>query len=211
MIRRRSVLAASCLCVFVLALAGGAGAVPPDPVNGGDGKQWRQLYETTGLTWNQVAQLCPRDGATACAGSLSGWTWATDAQVVELLGHYAPAILTASPTSVSGPEYYLPAGVFIGDMRWTTYFATTYQFGEWTGGWTASMDETGTPIGASVGDGFPPPSGAFEVGPVGTADTSDPIRGVWLWRPSDADHTPPVIASTIDGTSGANGWYVSDV
>ena len=53
--------------------------------------------------------MCPRDGVSRCSGSiggrnLTGWVWATDAQVVELMGHYVPAILTADPPSVSGPE-----------------------------------------------------------------------------------------------------------
>jgi Ca2+-binding RTX toxin-like protein len=35
-------------------------------------------------------------------------------------------------------------------------------------------------------------------------------RGVWLWRPSTDDLTPPVITPTVSGTLGSNGWYVSD-
>ena len=81
----------------VVALAGSryAWAAPPDPVDGGNGTEWRQLYETTGLSWNQVAAICPRDGETPCSGSigtkvLTGWIWATDDQVVELMGASSP-------------------------------------------------------------------------------------------------------------------------
>jgi hypothetical protein len=73
MIGRRSVRAVFVTGLFVVALAAGgtpAGAVPPDPVDGGNGMEWRQLYETTGLSWDQVAQICPRDGATPCSGSI---------------------------------------------------------------------------------------------------------------------------------------------
>src|SRR5262245_24393023 len=67
-----------------------------------DGKVWRQLVETTGLSWTQVSEVCPLDGATPCSGivggrDLRGWIWGTAEQVTNLLGHYEPAILT-SPT-----------------------------------------------------------------------------------------------------------------
>ena len=39
-----------------------AGAWPPD------GKRWRALTETTGVTAAQLAAVCPRDGETRCAG-----------------------------------------------------------------------------------------------------------------------------------------------
>src|SRR5262245_66178244 len=33
------------------------------------GKEWRQLTETVGLSWDQIAQVCPQDGASACLRS----------------------------------------------------------------------------------------------------------------------------------------------
>jgi hypothetical protein len=42
--------------------------------------------------------------------ALTGWVWATAAQVVALMGEYEPAVLTANPPSVSGPQYFLSAG-----------------------------------------------------------------------------------------------------
>jgi hemolysin type calcium-binding protein len=206
-----------CMCVLIAGLAGAvpAGAVPPDPVDDGNGKEFRQLYETTGVSWNQVAKICPRDGVTPCSGSigqkdLTGWVWATDAQVIALLGSYAPAILTANPASVSGGGYYLLAAGFLGQMRWTGYFATTYAASDWAAGWTAS-DVGGSPVEGRVSYGHPPPSGAFSVVAAGTADEVSATRGVWLWAPTGSDHTPPVITSTIAGTAGSGGWYVSDV
>ncbi|HKP17715.1 MAG TPA: calcium-binding protein [Gaiellaceae bacterium] len=214
---RRGTLLAFLSLSFFAALLGGtpAAAVPPDPVDEGNGREWRQLYETTGLTWNQIAQVCPRDGVTPCAGSvgpkvLTGWLWATATQVVELLDNYEPAIATASPPIVAGPAYFLSASFFLGDMRWTRYFALTYQSSQSTDGWTSSTD-AGTPLAASVGAGFPPPAGGFAVEPGGAAGDASQTRGVWLWRPTGGDHTPPSIASTLTGTAGANGWYVSDV
>ena len=128
---RRSAILALCTSLFVVALVGGspAGAAPPDPADDGAGKQWRQLYETTGLTWSQVAELCPRDGVTPCSGSIgprafTGWTWATDAQVVAFMGTHAPAILTANPPSVSGGDYFGTAMGFLAVMRWTGFVST---------------------------------------------------------------------------------------
>ncbi len=79
------------------------------------GKDWRQLTETLGMTWSQVAQVCPQDGVTACVGSVGGvdltdWVWATQPQVIELFSYFEPDIL-ASP-SLSGQKYFfsrLPA------------------------------------------------------------------------------------------------------
>jgi hypothetical protein len=41
-------------------------------VSDGQGKTWRQLTETTGLIWSQVAQVCPQDGVTPCNGVVGG-------------------------------------------------------------------------------------------------------------------------------------------
>jgi hypothetical protein len=196
--------------VAVLAVAGPAGAGLDD----GHGKEWRQLDETKGLTWSQVAQLCPRDGATPCAGSigprsLDGWTWATDAQVVALLGQYEPAILTATPPSVSGGAYFGSAIGFLGVMRNTGFISLYGGYTEWTAGWTSSTNEAGQPLEGRVGFGWWPPGGGFGVAPA--VDQPDGTRGVWLWRPTGVDYSPPVITPTVSGTLGQNGWYVSDV
>ena len=215
MFRRRAVLAL-CSSLFVVALVGAtpAAAAPPDPVDDGAGKQWRQLYETVGLSWSQVAALCPRDGVTPCAGSigprsLTGWVWGTDAQVVELMGGYAPAILTASPPSVSGGDYFGMAMGFLADMRWTGSISTYGGYSEWTDGWTSSTTERRMPIAGRVGFGWWPPGGGFVVG--ASSVSVDGSRGAWLWRPSAGDHTPPAITSSVTGMTGNNGWYVSDV
>jgi hypothetical protein len=72
--------------VLTLAAAGPAEATLPN-----DGKLWRPPPETTGPTWSQVASVCSTDGASRCDGvvggrSLTGWVWATQAQVIELMG-----------------------------------------------------------------------------------------------------------------------------
>jgi RTX calcium-binding nonapeptide repeat (4 copies) len=215
MFGRRAVRATlSVTVVAALAGAGTAAAAPPHPLDDGNGKKWRQLYETSGLSPTAVAQVCPRDGATRCSGSigtrnLSGWIWATDDQVIELLGRYAPAILTADPPAVSGPDYFGIANGFLAEMRNTGYVSGYGFYSEWTTGWTASTDEAGQPISGRVGFGWWPPGGGFSV----ASNDVDPFggRGVFLWRPSTDDLTPPTITPTVTGTLGTNGWYTSDV
>ena len=91
-----------------------------------DGREWRELYETTGLSWSQVASVCPTDGETPCSGTvggknLTGWTWATADQVRDLMDDHAPGLATADPPMVSGIEGFWAAISFLGVMRWTTY------------------------------------------------------------------------------------------
>ena len=118
-----------------------------------DGREWRELYETTGLSWSQVASVCPTDGATPCAGTvggrnLTGWTWATSGQVRDLLDDHAPGLTTADPPVVSGIDGFWGGISFLGVMRWTTYSSSTYSYYESTSGWTASKDATsGLPVG----------------------------------------------------------------
>src|SRR4051794_14485955 len=69
------------------------------------GREWRQLYETTGLSFDQVASVCPRDAVTPCSGTVGGrdlnrWVWGTKEQVRELLSEYAPALATAEPPAL---------------------------------------------------------------------------------------------------------------
>ena len=88
----RAALAAVCVCLLLPAAA--SAAFPQD------GKRWRQVTETTGVTAAQVAAVCPADGASRCSGAHAGWIWATDAQVIALMSHYEPALVAPG---VSGP------------------------------------------------------------------------------------------------------------
>jgi len=55
--------------VLLLAISGALLA----SVNDNNGKEWRQLTETVGLSWNQVGQACPqRDGISPCTGIAGG-------------------------------------------------------------------------------------------------------------------------------------------
>ena len=80
------------------------------------GREWRQLVETTGPSATQIASVCPRDGITACTGSvgsrnLTGWVWATEPQVTQLLSYYTPDILTNRV--LNGWGYFGAASAFL--------------------------------------------------------------------------------------------------
>jgi Ca2+-binding RTX toxin-like protein len=113
------------------------------------------------------------------------------------------------PPSVSGAEYFGLAMDFMAQLRHTGYISTYGGYTEWAAGWTSSTDEAGLPVEGRVGFGWWPPGGGFGV--AGRPDAPDQTRGVFLWRPSGVDYSPPVITPTLSGTLGSNGWYVSDV
>src|SRR3954451_24744086 len=119
-------LSAAVFVVLVVSFSGGTAMAFDDT----HGREWGQLYTTTGLSWDQVATVCPRDGVTPCSGTVGGrdltrWVWATDAQVVEMMSEYAPDLATADPPSLSGPDYFLQAHGFLSVMRWTTFTSLT--------------------------------------------------------------------------------------
>jgi hypothetical protein len=90
MVRRGAIRAVVGVSVVVAMLSGAAAAQadpPADLTDDGTGKRWRPLTDTTRLSWDQVAHVCPSDGATPCTGAigakdLTGWVWATADQVV---------------------------------------------------------------------------------------------------------------------------------
>ena len=189
-----------------------AGAAPTE-----NGREWRELYTTTGLSWSQVASVCPTDGVTACSGSvgghdLTGWTWASAPQVRSLMVQYAPGLATAD--AVTGIDGFFGAINFLGVMRWTTYTSLTYSYSEWTGGWTSSTDAaTGNPIAAGAGysTGLTGTTSDGSIGLGPDTDVANQYRGVFLWRTAGLDYSAPVVTPTVTGTLGNNGWYRSDI
>src|SRR5882672_808831 len=168
----------------LLVITGTTGMVEAANFNDGNGKEWRQLTGTVGLSWNQVAQFCPQDGASSCVGStnLNGWVWGTDAQVLQLFGIFEPAILTSPSASVQG--VFGSAQSFLSGFAFqpTTSFCETYFCGASASGWTASKDATDSPLVGFVGWGNTNVSisGSFSIAAAASADATGP--GVWLWR-----------------------------
>ncbi|HYS08730.1 MAG TPA: hypothetical protein VEP66_08290 [Myxococcales bacterium] len=209
----------TCALLFALAttLTSPAARAQGSPVNDGHGKEWRQLTDSVGLSWEQVAEVCPRDGLSPCAGvagalDLTGWTWATDSEVIELFSFYVPEILAGSP--VQGQQAFFAAQTFFGSFRPTFSFFITYQTGQFASGWTASTDAAGLPLVGSVSAGTTPVSigGSFGVAPASDPAATDRFIGVFLWRPTGLD-TGAVIANDDVGqvASPAGGTAVANV
>ncbi len=199
---------AAVLATLVLVATIGTSTASAAPTFGD--KQWNELFPTTGLSWAQVASVCPTDGATPCNGTvggrnLTGWVWATSDQVLELMENYAPGISTGDYTNAG----FGAAIGFLNDFRWTTYTALTYFYTEYTDGWTASRDANDLPISGSAS--FQTPFFAGGIGVGSGPDQASPYRGVFLWRTAGLDYTPPVVTPTISGTLGNNGWYRSNI
>ena len=185
-----------------------------------DGREWRELFETTGLSWSQVASVCPTDGATACSGTvggrnLTGWTWATAGQVRDLLDDHAPGLATAEPPVVSGIDGFWGGISFLGsDAVDDVHLQHLLLLG---------VDQRLDRVEGRRSRGCP--SAAFAAyshqlagstanGSIGlgtAADAASSVRGVFLWRPAGGDYTAPVVTPTVTGTLGNNGWYRSDV
>src|SRR5947208_3501327 len=172
------------LSVIMALVVAGAARPAQAFVDDVHGKEWRQLTETVGLSWDQVAQVCPQDGASACVGSVGGidltdWVWASDSQTIELFSYFEPDILT-SPV-VSGQKYFFTATTFMNAFQPTFSVALTYQAAAQAAGWTSSTDPTGVPVAGAVSWGTTSVSigGQFGVEPMSSPGVA---LGVFLWR-----------------------------
>ena len=188
----------------VSAALGAAGAAD---LSDGRGTAWRQITETVGLSWNQLAQACPRDGGNPCTGvvagrDLSGWVWATDSQVVELLARYEPAI--RGGRVLQGPAYDASVAAFFRAFTPTnsggcsgTGYVITCSFGAFLSGWTSTSDYAGAGIQATVQSGFFAPS-MFQITADANVAASSSSRGAFLWR-ADGSGGTAIVATDDNG------------
>lgn len=166
------------------------------------GREWRQVKGTTGHTWDQIAAVCPTDGATECSGTiggldLTGWVWATDAQVAELFSEFVPLIL--EDPSFGGPNYALPAMFFFGSFQPTFEFYTTFGGYNYVSGWTSTAAD-GTAITAEVGAQWNPFNSSWSVAGLAESGSTSAYRGIWLV------HLPPSNEpADLDGDGSVNG------
>jgi hypothetical protein len=76
-----------------------------------DGKEWRQVVDTVGISWSQVAAVCS-PGTGVCDGkvgdiSFTGWTWASVDDIRALFDHLILPESIQFPTSDSSwGEFY---------------------------------------------------------------------------------------------------------
>ena len=149
-----------------------------------DGKNWRQLTETTGFSFNAVASLCP-EGGGACSGSLDGWTWATVNEVQSLFHSYNPAFVVNGGLSDTDPETNNNAwaSAFLADFNKTLgapgFFPTVQ-------GWTATLRDSTFAYFGEVSDSFlaAPTGDRMRTGRTPISAGGSPLRGVWLYETS---------------------------
>ena len=195
------------VCAMV-ACAGGAAF--GQNYNDGNGREWRQLTATTGLTWNQIATVCPTaaQGGGVCSGvvggrDFTGWHWATQDDVRALLGTFAPEVVTSG--CVGGPQYagagiYMLGGGVI-NATWSAY--TTFGGSLYLNGWTSTLNPQGQAHMGSASGNYPVFDGSFCV--LGTSPVGSFVNytGVWLWRevacPTPVVSTQPANVSTCAG------------
>jgi hypothetical protein len=145
-----------------------ASAAAAGGVTDSSGRCWRQLTDTTGFTYAQIAAVCPNPGQLCTGGpligpggasiSFSGWNWATWQEVGALfqdphynipgpltVSQYSAATWTGATFSVpNGPHWafdfmYIPQN--IGIARKPTQFTSTYSSAEaWVAGGYVSGD-----------------------------------------------------------------------
>lgn len=176
--RSNSAAIVGVLTVAAPALAGNA------PHIDAYGVAWRQLQGTTGLTWEQIAAVCPTDGQSPCEGTINGvdvtgWVWASQEQVRKMFAEFVPEL--EEVPEVEGAQYVLPAlGFCDGAFSPTWSFYTTFGGYLFVGGWTSTLNGDGTAVRASASAQYPVFYGSFSVlGAAATMAASQEI-GVWL-------------------------------
>jgi hypothetical protein len=185
-------------------------AVYAQPIQDATGNEWRQLTETTNLSWDEVSSVCPTDGETPCSGSvrdveLTGWVWGSAEQVVDFLAEFEPDLLTAEFSLLSGLEYFSSVSTVISAGFDHTYAsAGTYHQSGGSRGNTSSLTEDGAPIRGVAGWGCGPCGGTLGVGASPAEVTSsDAATGAWLWRSTGpAPASPDAVSPALAGTCG---------
>lgn len=177
--------------------------------NDGTGREWRQVSSTTGMSWSQVASVCPTDGSGPCSGiasgrDLTGWYWASQAEVQEFFALFAPEI--ADLGCVGGPAYVL-SGLFMLDggvitPTWSYY--TTFGGYLYVSGWTSTLGTEGNAILGAASAQYPVFDGALCVTGQAAMNTIPQFNGVWLWRPV-ACAGPQVTAQPADAVTCGSG------
>lgn len=173
------------------------------------GRHWRQLNMTCGKTWDFVASKCPTDGVTPCTGTINnqnitGWVWATHAQVQELLAELGAGVSECSTSADA-----------TGDVFQWFVSTTNADLTSGLDGWTSTIA-----TGSGVKGFVHAPWVRFDQDAlVGTTCASylalrtwsSTERGVWLFRPPcvadlNADGSVgPVDLSVLLGSWGMDG------
>ena len=129
-----------------------------------DGNEWKTFTELGTMSWTSLALICPTDGTTACTGSIgavdiTGFIWATPAQVRDLFAKFGVIVPVAGNTGAL-------------DSAWAPAFQAAFGVTNTIGtfsidsvGWT-SASAMGT-LGV-IGEIWNRPPGFFDVAGVST-------------------------------------------
>lgn len=176
-----------------------------------DGRQWRQMTFTCGANWNQVAALCPTDGTTSCSGvingqSLSGWVWATRAQVQQL-----QAELAVAGGCTQGPDV---TGEFFQYFQNTSSLENGFFVEGWTSTRARGQDGMVHAYAPRLSFDIEYLTGFTCIDLLAVRTQGDAGRGIWLFRPpcaADLDRDGQVGSADLAmllnawGTQGTSG------
>ncbi len=189
MTRKRLTFAAALMLLSLETLA--------TPVVVGD-NEWRQLTETTGFSWNEIATVCDPDSG-ACNGVLgevdfSSWTWASTYDVLDNL------LSPLTPLTYSYGTFDHESG----ETAWATEFTTLFNptlgnssFAGVIGALRTTIDHGSYVAGqnAYLYDYFDNSNTRDRVSTYGWSlfDYATEFRGVWLYRTATPVAEPPVL------------------
>jgi hypothetical protein len=161
-----------------------AGAQAAIVFDDGHGKDWRQVTDTAGIGWSDIASACPLNGATACSGTvdgvnMTGWVFASVDQVGQLFSYFGEFPGGIDQVNVPSTSH---ASDFLDNAINQTYSDNIYRA---VFGWTSTPTPGGSIWVAEVIDRPPSdPNGDFW----STDDNFGPGQsnfvGAWMWQPS---------------------------
>jgi hypothetical protein len=160
-----------------------------------DGKDWRQLTETTDVTWLIANSSC---GSGRCSGSIGdvsvdGWTWASNDDVRGLFDALIKPGTTQFPTVA---DYSAPMDPDIANTIGSVFAPTAlFALGNFTyrevRGLTRSLSGAATTLAYLMDNPFP---NGLDIAGFDTAYPSNlagPGTGLWLYRPAGVDVPEP--------------------
>lgn len=181
--------------IALSSLACAAGASAQVAFTDSQGRQWREVTPTVARSWNQVAAVCPTDGATPCNGALgsvsvTGWVWATREDVIELLSEWVPAIVKTG--EVGGAQYTLQGLGFFEVFNETSFSCTVVGCAYGMAGWTSTRvpGSTTNAYTAGIGAGYNPNYGSFTANMTAPVTEINAYRGVWMYLPAPTPSCP---------------------